>query len=386
MVIRVNKPVKSMQNQITYKKKIFLVGAILVAVFLISSCETRKEKAINKDVAQDSGSKVNAEKDQKENKYILKSGEYDFAVKHDGLERKYLVHIPVKYSNNTKTPLVIALHGGAGNAEDSPAFFHLNPKADQEGFILAYPEGTGKDLAGKHFGSWNAGRCCSSAKDENIDDVGFIREMIAKLKTDFNIDEKRIYATGFSNGAQMAFRLACEMSEEIAAVASGGSVGSYDACNPKRPVPIFFFHGIADTVSPYEGGSECGVAIADFLISMGLPAERNPFVCEGNEAYIAKWRKFNGCSDVSKLTFNNGNATCDTYDQCNDKAEITFCKVEGMGHIWPGPNADYGNVEVCNDRPNGVMCKGWKKTMGPLSGDLDANKMIWDFFKKHPLK
>lgn len=373
-------------NQI-FKKNLSLL-VILLSIFFILGCELKKEirDSDQGDYSKNTLPIYSGDRNQINNNYILKSGDYNFSLIHDGLARKYLSHVPKKYNNKIKTPLIIALHGGAGNAKDSPAFFHLNPKADQEGFILAYPEGTGKDLAGKHFGSWNAGRCCSPAKDENIDDVGFIRSMIAKLKTDFNIDEKRIYVTGFSNGAQMAFRLACEMSEEIAAVAPGGSVGSYDTCNPKRPVPIFFFHGKADTVSPYEGGPECGVAIADFLISMGLPAERNPFFCEGNEAYIAKWRKFNGCSDVSKLTFKNGNAACNTYDQCNNKAEITFCKVEGMGHIWPGPNADYGNVEVCNDRPNGIMCKGWKKTMGPLSSDLDANKMIWDFFKKYSLK
>ncbi len=138
---------------------------------------------------------------QAQNNFLLKNdnlfkgkkGDYNFSLKHDGLERKYLVHVPSNYKKGSKVPLVLVFHGGGSNAENAPYFFGLNEKSNKEGFIVVYPEGTGKKILGKTFASWNAGKCCGDASKNNVDDVGFIRTLIKKLKNDFSIDEKRIY-------------------------------------------------------------------------------------------------------------------------------------------------------------------------------------------------
>lgn len=110
--------------------------------------------------------------------------------------RTYKVHVPPGYSQDKPTPVVIAFHGGGGNAKGSVEYFRLNTKSDEEGFIVVYPEGTGPLVKGEIFGSWNAGRCCPPAMDNNVDDVGFVEEMIEKLGGNFNVNESRIYAAG----------------------------------------------------------------------------------------------------------------------------------------------------------------------------------------------
>lgn len=310
-------------------------------------------------------------------------GNHDFNLIHGGLTRFYNVHVPSGYDKTKATPLVLALHGGGGNAKSSPEYFELNSKSDKEGFIIAYPEGSGKKVLGKTFAAWNAGRCCSTALKDNVDDVGFIDTMIEKLKTNFNIDEKRIYATGMSNGAQMVYRLACELSGKIAAIAPSSSQGTFDDCQPKRPVPVLHIQGKNDLCSLYNGG-ECGRCMADFWRKIGVSVDYDNWDCIPIPTYVDGWRIRNGCSDKANITFQNRGATCKTYESCQQNAEVVLCTVDGLGHNWPGQTT-YG-VDACDSSPDGKICKTWKEAVGPLSQDLIANDQIWEFFKKHPMK
>ncbi len=311
------------------------------------------------------------------------SGDYDFTLEHDGLERFYVVHVPPEYDKNSSTSLVIALHGGGGNARSSPGYFRLDLKSDREGFIVVYPEGTGKKVLGKTFAAWNAGRCCGTAMQDNVDDVGFIDAMIDKLKSDFNIDEKRVYATGMSNGAQMVYRLACELPDKIAAIAPSGSQGTFDNCHPKRPVPVLHIQGKSDPCSLYDGGV-CGRCMADFWRKIGVPVQYNSWECISIPGYIDGWKTRNGCSAKTNVTFQNKGAICVTYEGCQQNADVTLCTVDGLGHNWPGQKT-YG-VEACKTNPDGIICNAWKDSVGPLSQDLSANDMIWEFFKEHPME
>lgn len=308
-------------------------------------------------------------------------GDYDFSLMHDGLNRIYKVHVPVSYTGQP-LPVVLAFHGGGGNAQGSVEFYGINGLADKEGFIVVYPEGTGKELNGKVFGSWNAGRCCSPASENKIDDVGFIAKMIAKLKDDFTIDERRIFAIGHSNGALISYRLACELSDQIAAIAVGGAQDSFDNCRPSRPIPLLHFHGSDDKCAPYQGG-ECGGCFADFLTASGIPSPRKTWECRPVPEYIDEWRQRNGCSDQTAVTFKNGNATCFTYQQCRDNADVTLCLVEGMGHTWPGR---LHKTDACKKFPNSKLCQTWMETVGETSNDISANDALWEFFQKHPKK
>lgn len=311
------------------------------------------------------------------------NNDQEYTLLWNGLKRHYFVHWPEGNRHKRNLPVVLALHGGAGNAEASINFFNLSPMADKEGFMVVYPEGTGRRILGKLLGTWNAGRCCGPAQEKNVDDVGFISAVIDRLKKDFDIDQKRVYVTGMSNGALMAYRLACELSEKIAAIAPGGAQDSFDDCRPSRPVPVIHFHGTADPCALYNGGG-CGGCSAEILHDMGAPAEREPlWQCRSVPDYVKTWGEQNGCNGEPRVTFERGSVRCETYSGSPTQAEVTLCTANGMGHNWLGRDS-YG-TKACLKRPDGAFCRAWGKVVGPLNTDADANDLMWDFFKKHRL-
>lgn len=220
------------------------------------------------------------------------AADYDFAVQHAGLARKYRVHVPRGYDESEKAkpfPAVIYLHGGGGSIR---AAYNdgMDKASDRLGFVLIVPAGTGpipEILLTWNGGAWGPGKlesCCAYAYDHHIDDVGFISRVIADAQVRFRIDENRIYATGISNGGLMSYRLACELSGTIAAVASVASPGTPSSCSPARPVPILHIHGTADPCAPYDGGlpKPClGTALHEMQ-----PASHQ----------VAIWRELDHCS------------------------------------------------------------------------------------------
>lgn len=309
-------------------------------------------------------------------------GDHDFSLIHDGIKRIYKVHVPVDYNRNNPVAILIAFHGGGGNALGSIGFFKLDGKADKENFIVVYPEGSGKKVSGKMFASWNAGECCPQASEKNIDDVGFVSQMMDKLFTDFSIDAKKVYAVGFSNGALMCYRLACELSEKIAAIAVGGAQDAFKNCNPKTPVAVLHFHGTSDKCAIYEGGV-CGGCFADYLNKISLPVSRNNSLwnCRSVPEYIKEWSILNGCTDQGEVVYEKESAKCFSYNQCRHKVEVVLCTLEGSGHTWPG--GSYGN-KICEQNKNSFLCSEWINTVGEVNKDLSANDMLWEFFKRHP--
>ncbi|HET8880766.1 MAG TPA: PHB depolymerase family esterase, partial [Solimonas sp.] len=151
-----------------------------------------------------------------------------------GVERHYVVHKPDGIGNRA-VPLVVALHGGVGTGKIMEEQTGLDAVADQHGFIVVYPDGVGR--------AWNAGSCCAKPMKERIDDVGFIRAVIADVKRDYKIDATRVYGTGFSNGAMLLHRIACEAPDTFAAIApvSGGPMVSN--CNERTPIPTLLIQG-----------------------------------------------------------------------------------------------------------------------------------------------
>jgi polyhydroxybutyrate depolymerase len=165
-----------------------------------------------------------------------------------GKKREYLLYLPKSYGRAKPTPLVINLHTAMSWPSSSMAISQWNQAADEYGFIVAYPEGTG--LGPK---SWEMK---GSETPTRMPDVIFIAELIDKLERSYNIDKKRVYANGMSNGGVMAFVLSCTLSDRIAAVGmvSAGLDPGWSWCTDHRPVPVIAFHGTADPVCPYNGG------------------------------------------------------------------------------------------------------------------------------------
>src|SRR5262245_24151283 len=181
-----------------------------------------------------------------------------------------------------------------------------------------------------------------------------------------NIDTQIIFATGMSNGGKMTYRLACELSQRIAAIAVSGSSLAVSNCQPRRPVPLLAFHGTADTFSPYEGGIGTGTDVRAY--QMGAPQT------------VDRWVRLNGCRRTNQVTFQKGDATCVTFSGCAEGAVVTFCTIKGMGHQWPGHTL---NISRFRARILGLP-EAFTR-LGPGTNDLDATDMAVAFFRNHPM-
>lgn len=181
-------------------------------------------------------------------------GDYKGSIVWDGLERSYLIHIPPSHVKSQQMPIVIALHGGGGTDKDMVKLTQggFNTLADKEGFIVIYPEGAKYPRPIKT--RWNDGR---NKQFSQTDDVGFISTLIDHLAQTLNINQKRVYVTGISNGAHMAVRLAMELSNKITAVAPVAFSMQEKYLQwpaPQRPIPILIMTGTEDPFVPWEGG------------------------------------------------------------------------------------------------------------------------------------
>ena len=198
------------------------------------------------------------------------------SLQHDELERTYLFYLPSTYDADTPLPLVLALHGGEGSGRSMMQGTGFNTLAEQEGFIVVYPDGVD---------GWNDGR--DVGERQAVDDVGFLVALLDQLVADYAVDPERVFVTGGSNGGMMSFRLACEQSERFAGVATAIAnmgVELAESCAPTQPIPILMMMGTADPLMPFEGGTVgAGASQRGEVISAAVTLDF--------------WRTHNGCSD-----------------------------------------------------------------------------------------
>ena len=296
----------------------------------------------------------------------------------DGAEREYLVHLPKGWDGKARLPVVLVLHGGGGNAEQVEASTHMDQVADAHGFAAVYPQGTGRAVLGRTLGTWNGGFCCGSAAEEKVDDVAFLSALLDQLAKDYPVDGARIFVTGISNGALMAFVLACEASDRIAAAAPVASPGIPKGCRMARPVPMLFVHGTADPCTLYQGGAECGGCFAKAVEkAWGLKMKGNDrFPCDGAAKQLDFAARKAGCKEKEEVFFTKGEASCARRAGCAAGGEAALCRIEGAGHTWPkGSSCETGSK----------LCEALKEVTGKVSQDLDASEAIWEFFSRHAL-
>jgi polyhydroxybutyrate depolymerase len=272
------------------------------------------------------------------------------SIKSGGLPRQYLVHLPPDYSTAKRSPLILAFHGGLGSASGMVRISKLNELADVKGAVVVYPEGIERH--------WQDGR--KFGNKGTIDDVAFCRDLLAKLSQDYTIDPKRIYAIGLSNGGFFVQRLACEMPDKIAAVASVAAsqlIGmNYRA---RQPVPIIFVLGTLDPIVPWAGGVVNGTAEGDERVYSA-------------DDTVAKWIKADHCAPTSKIIFEQkpGDEThfiATSYRSPTNDSEVVLCKVEGGGHCWPGGVQYLPRIFIGR------------------TSSVKANLLIYDFFARHHL-
>jgi len=296
------------------------------------------------------------------------------SVESGGVRRFYKVHLPNRPAMD-RIPAIIVLHGGGGNVEQIESSVHLDELGDREGFATIYPEGTG--FFAHRLLTWNAGGCCGAAVDKNIDDVSFISKMIDETLKHYPLDPARIYATGFSNGGQMSYRLGCELSEKIAAIAPVSGQIVYPSCRPKRAVPLLHIHGRLDRCALYDGGAACGGCFSKVF---GIGSSRGNFPCPGVEPSVKDWARQNGCNMSASTMLNPQGAVCLKYTGCNDGASVRLCTVEMNGHMWAGSQSG----AVCED-PRSRMCRRFQDVLGPMNSRFDTNQEIWNFLKRFSL-
>ena len=270
---------------------------------------------------------------------------------HNGIERSYIIRVPGDLpKSNSQVPLVLVLHGGGGNADNAEKMTGFTDKAGKEGFIVVYPEGTGRRK--NKLLTWNAGHCCGYAMDNRVDDVGFISALIDKLIKNYPIDPKRIYATGLSNGGMMAHRLGIELSNKLAAIAPVIGTLFGDEKRAAQPISAIMINGKLDKSVPYQGGPPGGFFKAAWDGTPTKPAlEQAVF-----------WAGSNGCTGSPAKT-DAGAYTLWQY-HCPSSLAVELYFVNDNGHAWPGGQRG----SLLGDKP---------------SSTFNGTDVIWDFFKTH---
>ena len=271
----------------------------------------------------------------------------------NGAVRSYLVHLPPTYDPRKPTPVVLTFHGAFMNGWMMGRLSGMSAKADEAGFVVVYPNGTGLGETSLFFNA-----SADPQPGGPPDDVAFTAKLLDDLATVVAIDPKRVFATGMSNGGMMCHRLAAELSDRIAAVAPVAGTLALPAVHPKRPVPVIHFHGSADGIVPFAG-----------------PRGRTPPNMQFRSVpdTIAAWVEADGCPKtptVEKLpdaADDGTTVTRTTYGPGTDGAEVVLIEVKEGGHTWPGrpPPAPY---------------------LGKSTSDVKAVDLAWDFFQKHPMK
>ncbi|WP_299189102.1 T9SS type A sorting domain-containing protein [uncultured Aquimarina sp.] len=265
------------------------------------------------------------------------------SIEHDGLTRDYILYVPAIYSSDKPAPLVFNFHGYTSNANDQMFYGDFRSIADTEGFLIVHPMGTVDNSGNTHF---NVGWGTST-----IDDVGFTEALIDEISSNYTINAGRIYSTGMSNGGFMSYKLACELSERIAAIASvTGTMNKNQpaTCNPLHQIPVMEIHGTSDSTVPYDG--------ANWI-------ESTPDV-------VSFWASFNNCNSTPEITNIPDTAPTDgstvefqVFKDGDNGASVEHYKIINGGHKWPGSAYNSAGTNY----------------------DINASVLIWDFFSKYDI-
>jgi polyhydroxybutyrate depolymerase len=252
----------------------------------------------------------------------------------DGVMREYLIHIPDALPT-TPVPLVLNFHAYRFDAVQHSRYTQMREAADARGFVAVHPDGVSE--------SWNGESCCGTAESTGVDDLGFVDALIDEVMATVCIDERRVYASGFSNGGFLSHRLACELSDRIAAIGTvAGPDGTTTPCTASNRVGVLHIHGESDLIVPYDGG---------FLFPRGA-----------TETFM-EWGERNGCTGTPAETFAMGDARCVAFPTCEGGVTTELCTITGGGHTWPGATETI--------------------SPGHMSMDLDATARILDHFDRH---
>jgi polyhydroxybutyrate depolymerase len=312
-------------------------------------------------------------------RFPLRQGDEEKSFEFQGRRRTYIVHMPPGHDRSSAMPLVIVLHGGVVNAFFTAYNTGMNSTADREGFIAVYPNGTGR-LEDRIL-TWNVGFGFGYALRNNVDDVGFLRELIERMVSEYGADPGRVYATGISNGGIMSYRLASEASDLVAAVApvAGASAGRQRPGSPlvvfpapARPVSTIAFHGMQDRFIPYGGGKGAGLTNAVYL-----PVQDS----------INLWVGYDGCAPTPDAwTSPSGNIIRHWYGGGREGSEVVLYTIRDGGHSWPGGVSPVGGapgMSPDSTARGSRLQRRFANRIGATTREISANDLMWEFFQRH---
>jgi polyhydroxybutyrate depolymerase len=284
----------------------------------------------------------------------LPAGDFTVRLEHDGRTRRYLAHVP-RTDDASPLPVVLILHGAADGAVENRRWLNLDEVADRERFIAVYPDGTGP-LGRVHM--WNSGVCCGSAQWESVDDVGFLLKVLDDVAMRTPVDATRVYVAGISNGGMMAYRLAAEASDRIAAIAPVAGTRAAVLGDDVRAMPVMHVHSVDDPVVPFGGGE---TTILPFVYSIPHPPV---------EEVVRAWVLHDRCPEapspiLAPLTSAGHSATRTMWAPCADGVEVVLWRIAGAGHVWPGAPASLRTLFI-----------------GPATSVIDIREEMWSFFRR----
>ena len=270
------------------------------------------------------------------------------------MQRSYLVHVPPQAEAGRPLPVVLMFHGALTNGQGMVRFTGLNGKADEAGFIVVYPDGTGRL---ERMLTWNGGNCCGYAAHHQVDDVGFVRALLDQLAGEIKIDTKS--GVRHRHLQRRDFLLSPgrrTVRPDRRHRARLGDDGA-ETCHPKHPVSVIHFHGTADEFVPFAGGKGDKSLASIHFFSV--------------EHSIQNWIKADGCPampTVTRLPRKPGDPTSvvrKVSGPGKQGSEVVLYEIEGGGHTWPGHPLPYG-------------------FLGKATETISANDLMWEFFQRHP--
>ncbi|MEK7737557.1 MAG: PHB depolymerase family esterase, partial [Pseudomonadota bacterium] len=290
-------------------------------------------------------------------------GSHALAIAVNGLERTFIVHVPAAYKPETPSPAVIMLHGGGGTAGAAMWETEWAVKSEKEGFLAVFPNAMARDPSRpSNFAGnpqlWNDGSDRFYPGQKAPDDVGFIAAMLEDLSARFALDERRIFVTGFSNGASMSFRVGAELPDRIAAIAPVAGALWFDPPIFRHPVSMCYITGTADPLNLIEGGvPKLATGTSD-----RVRAKPKPPVSDS----IRKWARALGCPAAAASTSDVNGVRTEICSAGPGAAEVVYIAVDGLGHTWAGGRSLLPESMV-----------------GKTSNKIRATDVIWEFFQKH---
>jgi polyhydroxybutyrate depolymerase len=301
-------------------------------------------------------------------------GSYVFTLTFDGLSRDYRLHVPPAAIYGQPLPLVLNLHGATQNGQLEEITSDMDPNADMNGYLVAYPDGTRiskvltpDPVAKQAQYGWNAGECCGLPVTKHINDVGFLEKVISDIAARTPVNLRRVYMTGISNGGMMAYAMAAEASGHVAAISSVSGQVEIPTIHPTRAVPTMEFHSVNDPIARYNG-----------------TPNRDPRLRLSVMEGVDQWVKADGCNVTPHTdptivgaagSISAGQtATLVTYSPCRSRTKVALWRFTGSGHVWPGSTFNTGpkSTWILAGVGRGIVL-------------VNANEAMWQFFQRYSL-